>query len=84
MRVIAAPGCRVPMLTPGQFIEPAPADAVTVEDISYYRRRVATGELLRVPDEVPAAAEVAQDVTAAAAKPARRSAKQTAPQESAE
>jgi hypothetical protein len=31
---------------PHQHIEAAPADSVEVPDTSYYRRRIATGELL--------------------------------------
>lgn len=47
MHVIAAPGHRVPMeKDPHQHIEAAPADSVEVPDTSYYRRRIATGELL--------------------------------------
>ncbi|WP_064116768.1 DUF2635 domain-containing protein [Pseudomonas fluorescens] len=47
MHVIAAPGHRVPTETdPYQHIDPAPADSVEVPDTSYYRRRIAAGELL--------------------------------------
>ncbi|SDA18135.1 Protein of unknown function [Pseudomonas sp. NFPP10] len=49
MHVIAAPGLLVPRESdPLTRIEPAPADAVEVPDTSYYRRRVAEGELLLV------------------------------------
>ena len=47
MHVVAAPGMRVPMESdPRTQIDPAPADAVEVPDTSYYRRRIASGELL--------------------------------------
>ncbi|WP_374684455.1 DUF2635 domain-containing protein [Pseudomonas sp. 18.1.10] len=45
MRVVAAPGHRVPMQEdPHQHI--GDAEAVEVADTSYYRRRIAAGELL--------------------------------------
>lgn len=47
MLVIAAPGLRVPIeLEPQKQIDPAPAEPVEVPDTSYYRRRIAAGELL--------------------------------------
>jgi hypothetical protein len=47
MQVIAAPGHRVPKQDdPRKHIEAAPADAIEVPDTSYYRRRLAEGELL--------------------------------------
>lgn len=65
MRVIATQH-PVPML-PGtttedgkSFIEPAPANAVTVEDHAYYRRRIAAGELSRV-EEKSSAKKAAQN-----------------------
>jgi len=49
MRVIAAPGHQVPTEEdPYKYI--GEAKAVEVADTSYYRRRLATGELL-VPEE---------------------------------
>jgi hypothetical protein len=60
MRVIAAKD-PVPMVpepfkdgAPG-FIEPQPAEPVEVESCSYYLRRIASGELLLVPDDEPVA-----------------------------
>ncbi|QLG90933.1 hypothetical protein HZF02_02730 [Pseudomonas yamanorum] len=51
MRVIAAPGHRVPTEEdPYKYIEEA--KAVDVPDTSYYRRRLATQELL-VPKDPP-------------------------------
>ena len=45
MHVIAAPGHRVPMdEDPYKYIEEA--ESVDVPDTSYYRRRLAAGELL--------------------------------------
>lgn len=47
MHVVAAPGLRVPMESdPRAQIDPVPAEAVEVPDTSYYRRRLASGELL--------------------------------------
>lgn len=55
-RVIAAPGLRVPREdNPRTYIESTPAD---VPDSTYYRRRLANGELL-----------VAEPVAASADKP---------------
>lgn len=58
MRVIAA-NEPVPMVPepfnyaqPG-FIQPVPAEPVEVADNSYYRRRLASGELLLVADTQP-------------------------------
>ena len=49
MHVVAAPGHQVPMQdNPFTYIQAAPAEAVEVPDTSYYRRRVAAGELLLV------------------------------------
>ena len=51
MHVIAAPGHRVPTeKDPYKYIEET--KAVDVPDTSYYRRRLASGELL-VPEEPP-------------------------------
>lgn len=48
MRVIAAPGHRVPMENdPHEYI--GETESVDVADSSYYRRRMATGELLAAP-----------------------------------
>lgn len=47
MRVIAAPGLRVPLEGKArQFIEHDPDQPVDVPDTPYYRRRLASGELL--------------------------------------
>ncbi|MFK3641404.1 DUF2635 domain-containing protein [Pseudomonas protegens] len=47
MHVIAAPGQQVPMEgDPYQYIGDEPDKAVDVPDTSYYRRRLAAGELL--------------------------------------
>lgn len=47
MQVIAAPGHRVPLEEdPHRYIEAKPAEGVDVPNTSYYRRRLATGELL--------------------------------------
>lgn len=52
MRVIAAPGLRVPHEGKARtFIEAAPADSVDVPDTTYYRRRVASGELLLASED---------------------------------
>lgn len=73
MRVTAAPELRVPM--EGQtrkFIDHAPDKPVDVPDNSYYRRRVAAGELVLV------AADVAVTTTDEASPAAPASAKETA------
>ena len=47
MLVNAAPGHRVPRVDdPRKYIECAPAEPVEVPDNSYYRRRIASGELV--------------------------------------
>lgn len=80
MRVIAAPGLRVPHEGKARtFIEAAPADAVDVPDTTYYRRRVASGELLLAnEDDTSSAAEPepSAEVDESAAQPgAKRRAK---------
>lgn len=61
-RVIAAPGLRVPREdNPRTYIEATPAD---VPDSTYYRRRLANGELL-----------VAEPVAAPADKPTLQASK---------
>jgi len=45
MHVVAAPGHRVPMES-DPYIHIDPAESVDVPDTSYYRRRIAAGELL--------------------------------------
>lgn len=54
MRVIATEHPVPLMPVPGQpdegFIKPAPAEAVTVPEHSYYLRRIASGELERVDE----------------------------------
>jgi len=62
MYVIAAPGHRVPMQgSAHEHIEPAPAEPVEVPDTSYYRRRIAAGELLRVRAKRTGAKQTAQE-----------------------
>ncbi|WP_426111319.1 hypothetical protein [Pseudomonas sp. DSP3-2-2] len=62
MLVIAAPGHRVPMENePLKSIE---ADPVEVPDTSYYRRRIAAGELLPAPKKRAGAKETAQQESA--------------------
>lgn len=62
MYVVAAPGHRVPMsASPLEHIEPAPAEPVEVPDISYYRRRIAAGELLRAKAKRTGAKQPAQE-----------------------
>ena len=52
MRVIAAPGLQVPREEDmHEYIEAESTDPVEVPDTSYYRRRIATGELLLIDDE---------------------------------
>ncbi|WP_454842822.1 hypothetical protein [Pseudomonas hormoni] len=68
MRVIAAPGHRVPTEEdPYKYIEET--EAVDVPDTSYYRRRLAAEELL-VPEETVAA----QKARGSAKQPAQESA----------
>lgn len=63
MHVVAAPGLRVPMESdPRRQIDPAPAAAIEVPDTSYYRRRIASGELLKKAR--PSAKEPAKGVDA--------------------
>lgn len=51
--VQAAPGLRVPLEgAPRRYI--TDATPVTVPDSAYYRRRLADGDLLQVPDAAPA------------------------------
>jgi len=70
MRVTAAPELRVPMEGQARnVIEHAPDTPVDVPDTSYYRRRIAAGELLLVAAD---AAEAATD------EPAPASTKETA------
>lgn len=60
MRVKAAPGHRVPTEEdPYKYIEDA--KAVDVPDTSYYRRRVATGELLAAENPRGSAKQPAQE-----------------------
>lgn len=60
MHVIAAPGHRVPTEdNPYQYIEET--EAVDVPDTSYYRRRVATGELLTAKKARGSAKQPAQE-----------------------
>ncbi|WP_454842855.1 hypothetical protein [Pseudomonas hormoni] len=60
MHVIAAPGHRVPTEdNPYQYIEET--EAVDVPDTSYYRRRVATGELLAAKKARGSAKQPAQE-----------------------
>ncbi|MGY2502915.1 hypothetical protein [Pseudomonas azotoformans] len=60
MRVKAAPGHRVPTEEdPYKYIEDA--KAVDVPDTSYYRRRVATGELLAAENTRGSAKQPAQE-----------------------
>jgi hypothetical protein len=62
MHVIAAPGHRVPMeKDPYQYIEDEPAKAIDVPDTSYYRRRLATGELLPAKKPRDSAKQPAQE-----------------------
>lgn len=80
MRVIAAPGLRVPHEGKARtFIEAAPAKSVDVPDTTYYRRRVATGELLLAEESdssSSAEAEPSAEVDESAAQPgAKRRAK---------
>lgn len=80
MRVIAAPGLRVPHEGKARtFIEAAPAKSVEVPDTTYYRRRVATGELLltkEADNSEPAEAEPSAEVDESTAQPgAKRRAK---------
>lgn len=80
MRVIAAPGLRVPHEGKARtFIEAAPAESVDVPDTTYYRRRVATGELLLAEESdssSAAEAEPSAEVVESAAQPgAKRRAK---------
>lgn len=61
MQVIAAPGHRVPMESdPYTYIEAEPAEGVEVPDTSYYRRRVAAGELLPVKSKGSNAKQLAK------------------------
>lgn len=82
MRVIAAEH-PVPLLPDtdnpeGGFIQPAPDDPVEVPEHSYYLRRLATGELLRVEDiPAPTAAEPDAKATAGV-KPAKATKADTA------
>ena len=66
MRVIAAPGLRVPLEgKPRQYIEHDPAKPVDLPDTSYYRRRLLEGDLVEVADEpVTAPASAKTDATA--------------------
>lgn len=69
MRVTAAAGLQVPYeAEPRKHIEHAPAKPVDVPNTSYYRRRVASGELTLVADaaELPATEEVASSAKPAA------------------
>lgn len=60
MRVIAAPGHRVPMEEdPYKYIEEA--KPVDVADTSYYRRRLATSELLTADKPRGGAKQPAQE-----------------------
>lgn len=60
MRVKAAPGHRVPTEEdPYKYIEDA--KTVAVPDTSYYRRRVATGELLTAENTRGGAKQPAQE-----------------------
>lgn len=60
MLVIAAPGHRVPTQEdPYQYIEET--GAVDVADTSYYRRRLATGELLTAKKQRDSAKQTAQE-----------------------
>lgn len=55
MRVIAAPGLRVPLEGKArQFIEHDPDQPVDVPDTPYYRRRLASGELRVASVDSPA------------------------------
>lgn len=63
MHVVAAPGLRVPMESdPHKQIDEPPADAVDVPDTSYYRRRLASGELLPAKKPRGSAKETAKGV----------------------
>ncbi|WP_236199923.1 DUF2635 domain-containing protein [Pseudomonas pseudonitroreducens] len=80
MRVIAAPGLRVPHEGKARtFIEAAPAKSVDVPDTTYYRRRVAAGELLLAEESdssSAAEAEPSAEVDESTAQPsAKRRAK---------
>lgn len=80
MRVIAAPGLRVPHEGKARtFIDEAPADPVDVPDTTYYRRRVATGELLLASEQIsePATESSAEAEPAASSLGAKRRAKAT-------
>jgi hypothetical protein len=60
MRIIAAPGHRVPTEEdPYKYI--TETEAVDVPDTSYYRRRVATGELLAAEKTRGSAKQPAQE-----------------------
>lgn len=62
MFVIAAPDHQVPMQdNPDQHIQAAPADPVDVPDTSYYRRRIASGELLRAKAKPTGAKQPAKE-----------------------
>jgi len=62
MFVIAAPGHQVPMQeNPDEHIGAAPADPINVPDTSYYRRRIASGELLRAKAKPPGAKQPAKE-----------------------
>lgn len=72
MRVTAAEGLQVPYETePRKHITHNPAEPVVVPDTSYYRRRVASGELTLVAEATEQPAPVA-DAAEASAKPAAK------------
>ncbi|WP_448093551.1 DUF2635 domain-containing protein [Pseudomonas lini] len=73
MRVVAAPGLRVPMeLEVDKHIG---ADAVDVPNTSYYRRRIASGELVPADPEstktLPVESLPAEQTDSGAKKPAK-------------
>lgn len=75
MRVTAAVGLQVPFEDePRKHITHDLAQPVDVPDTSYYRRRVASGELTLVAEAAEQTA-IAAEVTAGSAKPAAKAKK---------